>query len=317
MSNKNQFANLGKVTKGATKTTGVSPFSNILIALIYPNPHQPRKKFANIEELATSIESNGLISPITVVKRGKRYMIVAGERRYRAMQSLGKKLIKCHIVEKTDAEIEEIALVENIARDDLNVIEIVMSVNKMLESGRYQTQGELAKKIGKTGSYITKCKNIMTLPIEILNNVGDRGFEVLSELTRIDNDEDKIYLWDEKATVKDIRKTIDEKKEDEERNRIAKETQKTKEYLWELEGKDVEKMNQLAEDKKRKEVSSAKMCQEVQDDNEHLTQKEITFIYNPKILKFSRKVKEFCGESNIDIDFIEGKQYKITIEEMI
>ncbi|MFK5976919.1 MAG: ParB/RepB/Spo0J family partition protein [Sulfurovum sp.] len=216
---KNQFANLGKVTKGATKTTGVSPFSDILIALIYPNPHQPRKEFANIEELATSIEANGLISPITVVKREKRYMIVAGERRYRAMQSLGKKLIKCNIVEKSDAEIEEIALVENINREDLSDFEIAVYVNAMLHSCRYKDQNELAKKIGKSPSYISKCKKVLNLPDYIKENIDNPnstkvwGIELLSELCRVEDKDEQIWLFDNEATVKEIRERIQEKKD--------------------------------------------------------------------------------------------------------
>ena len=78
------LSKIASVTAGKTRTTGISPFSELEISKVYPNPNQPRKTFTDIEELASTIKEHGLLQPITVVKKDDGYMIISGERRYKA-----------------------------------------------------------------------------------------------------------------------------------------------------------------------------------------------------------------------------------------
>ena len=111
------LAAINDVTAGATKTSGVSDFHELDINLVYPNPDQPRKTFEKIDELAASIEEDGLLQPIVVVERDGKYMIVSGERRYQAHIFNQMRTIKAHIVEADDRKVALMALVENVQRE--------------------------------------------------------------------------------------------------------------------------------------------------------------------------------------------------------
>ena len=156
MSEKPNFSKIAEVTAGKTKTTGISPFSELEISKVYPNPDQPRKQFDDIEELAATILEFGLLQPITVVKKDDGYMIIAGERRYKAHLHNEAKTIKAYILDATDEAIEELTLIENIQRNDLTDFETAKHIVKLWESGRYEKKSDLAKKIGKSESYISK-----------------------------------------------------------------------------------------------------------------------------------------------------------------
>ena len=115
---------------------------------IYPNPNQPRKDFhpGKLQELAQSIRECGLMEPIVVVKRGDRYMIIAGERRWRACGIAGISEVPVRILEADDQKVAELALLENLQREDLNVVEEAMAYQGLIDMGL--TQEEIARKMG-------------------------------------------------------------------------------------------------------------------------------------------------------------------------
>ena len=128
---------------------------DIEMALIDNNTKQPRKNFDQntLEELAQSIVEYGVVQPIIVVKNGKRYTIVAGERRFRASKIAGKKTIPAIVREYSDAQIKEIALLENIQREDLNPIETARALDELMKEFNW-TQETISQKFGKSRSAI-------------------------------------------------------------------------------------------------------------------------------------------------------------------
>jgi ParB family chromosome partitioning protein len=124
------------------------PGNEIALSLIYPNPDQPRKIFPreSLEELALSIKEQGLIEPLVVVPKGKRFMLIAGERRWRACRMAGLTAAPVRILQADDRQIAEMALVENIQRQDLTPLEEARAFREMLGNG--YTKEELAQKLG-------------------------------------------------------------------------------------------------------------------------------------------------------------------------
>ena len=122
---------------------------------IEPNKYQPRKSFNNeaLEELVQSIKEHGIVQPIVLRKAGKKYEIVAGERRWRAAKKAGLKTIPAIIKEFTEQETTEIALIENIQRENLNPIEEAGAYQILLEEFKL-TQEELSQRVGKSRPYI-------------------------------------------------------------------------------------------------------------------------------------------------------------------
>ena len=144
------------------------------ISLIDPKGDQPRKFFdkASLEELAASIKENGLLQPILVREYGEgRYQIIAGERRYRASRLAGLSEIPSIILDKSDADTAQIALIENIQREDLNPIEEAMAY-RSLQNEYGMTQEILSFKVGKSRSAIANSMRLLDLPEEILNMVA-------------------------------------------------------------------------------------------------------------------------------------------------
>lgn len=135
---------------------------------ILPNRFQPRIKFneTSITELADSIQEHGVIQPIVVRPLGDRYEIIAGERRYKASVLAGKETIPAIITELNDKDSAEVALIENVQRQDLTPIEEAISYKKILDMG-YLTQEELAEKLGKTQSTIANKLRLLNLDDEI------------------------------------------------------------------------------------------------------------------------------------------------------
>lgn len=124
------------------------PGYEIALSLIYPNPDQPRKVFPreSLEELALSIKEQGLIEPLVVVPKGEKFMLIAGERRWRACQMAGLSAAPVRVLEADDRQIAEMALVENIQRQDLTPLEEARAFKEMLDHG--YTKEELAQKLG-------------------------------------------------------------------------------------------------------------------------------------------------------------------------
>ncbi|WP_151946600.1 ParB/RepB/Spo0J family partition protein [Aliarcobacter butzleri] len=181
------------ITAGKTKTSGISPFSELEISKVYPNPNQPRKTFDDIEELASTIKEHGLLQPITVVKKDDGYMIVSGERRYKAHLHNESKTIKAYILDTTDEKVEELTFIENIQRNDLTDFETAKYIVKLWESGRYEKKSDLAKKIGKPEKYVSKAFSALKLNSEILEDIRvnkkDISIGVMDEISRVKNKE--------------------------------------------------------------------------------------------------------------------------------
>ena len=141
----------------------------VYVENIIPNPFQPRKKFDDdsLKELSQSIEENGMIQPITLRQvKPDLYQIVSGERRWRAFKKAGYKNIPAILKEYSDRQMMEIALVENLQREDLNPIEEAQAYDKMMDEFD-MTQAELAKKVGKSRSAIANAVRLLNLPPKI------------------------------------------------------------------------------------------------------------------------------------------------------
>ncbi|MBM7095374.1 MULTISPECIES: ParB/RepB/Spo0J family partition protein [Alteribacter] len=137
----------------------------ISISELRPNPYQPRKQFSDeaIDELKTSIAQHGVLQPIIVRKSIKGYEIVVGERRFRAARAADLKTIPAVVRQLTEDEMMEIALIENIQREDLNALEEAKAYQKLMEHLQI-TQDELAKKLGKSRPHIANHLRLLQLP---------------------------------------------------------------------------------------------------------------------------------------------------------
>ncbi|WP_248929320.1 ParB/RepB/Spo0J family partition protein [Paenibacillus hamazuiensis] len=138
-----------------------------------PNPYQPRKTFNDdtIKELAASIKEHGVIQPIIVRSVLKGYEIIAGERRFRASESCGLTSIPAVVKKFTDQQVMEIALIENLQREDLNAMEIAVAYQSLIDQFSL-TQEELSVKVGKSRSHIANFLRLLQLPEEIKQYVS-------------------------------------------------------------------------------------------------------------------------------------------------
>ena len=161
----NEVIDFDNFEKKIVNETKDSDIVEIPLTEIRSNPYQPRKEFdeKSLSEFAESIKEHGVIQPIIVKKSIKGYEIIAGERRTRASKMAGKTTIPAIIREFTDQEMMEIALIENIQREDLNPIEEAEALAKIIETSQI-TQEEASKKFGKSRSYITNILGLLTLP---------------------------------------------------------------------------------------------------------------------------------------------------------
>lgn len=190
----------------------------IPISEIRSNPYQPRKTFSDetLNELAQSIKEYGVIEPIIVKKTVKGYEIVAGERRTKAAKLAGLETVPAIVKEFSDYEMMEIALLENIQREDLNPIDEAEGINKIITT-RGVTQEEFAKKFGKSRSYITNLLGLLRLPEETKNQVkiGNISMSHARCLSKIDDEELVLLLTNriikEGLSVRDIENLISKK----------------------------------------------------------------------------------------------------------
>ncbi len=145
----------------------------ITVSDIYPNPYQPRKSFdqEKLDELANSIQQYGVIQPVVVRRTAKGYELVAGERRWRASQIVGLKVIPVVVRDYSDSEMMEIALIENLQRENLNPIEEGSSYRRLIEDFGL-TQEEVAKKLGRSRSLIANTIRLLQLPPQIQDYVS-------------------------------------------------------------------------------------------------------------------------------------------------
>ena len=142
--------------------------TNINIDRIFPNTYQPRRFFNEeaLQELSQSIKEHGIIQPITVRKRGEKFELVAGERRWRAARMASLEYVPCNVIEITDSESAEIALLENLQREDLNFIEEAEAYYNLINDHKF-TQDELAKRMGKKQSTIANKLRLLKLSANV------------------------------------------------------------------------------------------------------------------------------------------------------
>jgi ParB family chromosome partitioning protein len=181
----------------------VSAYPNILIKDIVANPFQPRTSFEeeSLNGLAISIKNQGIIQPITVKKLDNgTFQLISGERRYRASIIAGLTEIPAYIREIDDNDILEIALVENIQRENLNSIEIALSFQRLVEECGL-TQEELSKKIGKSRTSITNYIRLLNLPPEIQISIRDNKISMGHAMSIIN-------VYDDKKQIDILKKTI-------------------------------------------------------------------------------------------------------------
>ena len=184
------------------------------------NPYQPRKFFDDdaLEELAQSIKEYGVVEPVILKKSIKGYEIVAGERRCKAAKIAGLSTIPAIVKEYTDEEMMEIALLENIQREDLNPIDTAISISNIL-AVKNITQEEFSKKMGKSRSYITNLLGLLNLPksVQELVKNGKLSMSAGRSLSKITDEERVIELANkiikEDLNVRDIEKILSNKKE--------------------------------------------------------------------------------------------------------
>lgn len=151
------------------KTQGSSNLNEIALDNIEPNPNQPRREFDEeaLKELATSIREIGIIQPITLRQvDGGKYQIIAGERRWRASQMAGLKSIPAYVRTVQDENVMEMALVENIQREDLNAIEIALAYEHLAETTG-MTQEKISERVGKSRTAVTNYMRLLKLPAQV------------------------------------------------------------------------------------------------------------------------------------------------------
>lgn len=193
-----------KTTTGSLKTNIVEQVTHttrIPVADIQLNPRNPRKDFdeQSLNELATSIKSHDIIQPLTVSKlpNGK-YQLIAGERRLKAAKIAGLKDVPAYMRQANDQELLELALIENLQREDLNAIEIALSYKRMMDELNY-TQEQVAERMGKERSTVTNYIRLLKLPPDIQLAVRNSSLSMghARALVNIDTIDKQLYAYRE------------------------------------------------------------------------------------------------------------------------
>lgn len=195
--------------------------TEINIDEIRSNPYQPRKTFdtETLNELAKSIEEYGVVQPVIVKKSIKGYELIAGERRTKAAKIAGLKVIPAIVKDFDDQQMMEIALIENIQREDLNPMDEAVSISNIIKLRGY-TQDEFANKFGKSRTYVTNILGLLKLPEDVKKMVEKRTLSMSHArvLSKIDDEEKVVRLAKQVITdelsVRELEKiTQDDKKE--------------------------------------------------------------------------------------------------------
>ena len=180
-----KFTGLGRgldalIDTSHVDTNGGSSISEIELSAIIANPDQPRRTFDEeaLQELADSIREHGVISPITLRDNGDgTYMIIAGERRFRAIKMAGLERIPAYIRTAKDEQVMEWALIENIQREDLDAIEIALAYQRLMDDYNL-TQERMAERVGKKRATVANYLRLLKLPAEIQVGIKDRLIEM-------------------------------------------------------------------------------------------------------------------------------------------
>lgn len=222
-----------KKTKAEIKEAQDKSLAEIKISEIDPNMGQPRKKFDEDEllELAESIKIHGVIQPIILTKRGKRYEIIAGERRWRASKLAGLVKIPAVIREYTDKEIMEVSLIENIQRQDLNPIEEATAFKNLIDEYKMK-QDDLAERVSKSRSAITNALRLLKLDDKVKAMLAE-GLISTGHARALLAVEDKnkqqilaTKIFDEKLSVRETEKLVKQIPENKEPKKEEKSSEK-------------------------------------------------------------------------------------------
>ena len=184
-----------------TPARGTSAINDIRLDQISPNPGQPRTTFDEeaLDELATSIRELGIIQPLSLRKTGPdSYQIIAGERRYRAAKLAGLTSVPAYIRTANDSELTEMALIENIQREDLNAIEIALTFKKLIDQYSL-TQERLSERIGKKRATVANFLRLLKLPAEVQLGLRDKRVDMghARALLSIDNPSIQLKIYKE------------------------------------------------------------------------------------------------------------------------
>ena len=200
---------LGALIPSETVLTAGRTVMNIDIDHIVPNPRQPRADMVNLEDLAASIKEKGIAQPVIVRRVGDKYELVAGERRWRAAKKAGFKSIPAITRAYTDEDSLEIALIENIQREDLNAMEEAEAYAKLSQEFNL-TQDEIAKKVGKNRSTVANTLRLLELPDPIQKSIrkGELTAGHARPLLSLSSAEEQLSVWQEiiknKLSVRDV-----------------------------------------------------------------------------------------------------------------
>ncbi len=243
-----------------------SDIKEISVDEIRSNPYQPRKNFdqKSLDELAQSIKTYGIFQPIIVKKSIKGYDLIAGERRLRATKLAGLKTIPAIVKNMTDEQMREIALLENLQREDLTAIELAWAYKDIIDSSNIK-QDDLAHKLGKSRSHITNTLGLLRLPKEVQNMILDNKISmgharVLSKL----EDDDLIIEY---------------------ANRVIND---------DLSVRDLELMATEPGIKKKREIKK-----KVLDDSYYYVQKELRDKFDTKVKVTDKKIEIFYSDNDM------------------
>src|SRR5215213_3739826 len=195
-----------KTTSGQIKESVVEAVTTVLripVDQIDPNPKQPRRDFDNqaLEELAQSIRLHDIIQPITVSKTGIRYRLISGEPGWRAAKLAGLKDLPAYVRHAKNKQLLELALLENLQREDLNAMEIALSYKRMMEELAH-TQEQVAERMGKDRSTVTNYIRLLKLPpdIQVAVRNGEISMGHARALINVDTIDQQLYIFDEIKT---------------------------------------------------------------------------------------------------------------------
>lgn len=188
-----------------TPARGSSAINDIPLSRISPNPDQPRSTFDEgaLEELSASIRELGIIQPLSLRKTGPdSYQIIAGERRYRAALMAGLESVPAYIRTANDSELTEMALIENIQREDLNAIEIALTFKKLIDQYNL-TQERLSERIGKKRATIANFLRLLKLPSEVQLGLRDKRVDMGHARALLGIDDPRVQLKIYKEILRD------------------------------------------------------------------------------------------------------------------
>lgn len=181
------------------QTEGSSAINEIDVDDIMPNPNQPRSKFdeESLGELASSIQELGIVQPLSLRDMGDgRYQIIAGERRWRAAKLIGLKAVPAYVRSASDSEMSEMALIENIQREDLNAIEVALAFRNLIDTYNL-TQEHLSKRVGKNRATIANHLRLLRLPAEVQLALRDKFLDMghARALLSVDDPQKQLKLY--------------------------------------------------------------------------------------------------------------------------